>query len=78
MVEALEYISDKLGIIMTAVLAGVIVIAIIRTLMKASRGESISVPPVGVLNDLPGSLTGINKHNDLTERGNERAEKKHQ
>jgi len=78
MVEALEYISDKLGIIITAVLAGVIVIAIIRTLMKASRGESISVPPVGVLNDLPGSLTGINKHNDLTERGNERAEKKHQ
>ena len=78
MVEALEYISDKLGIIMAAVLAVIIVIAIIRTLMKASRGESISVPPVGVLNDLPGSLTGINKHNDLTERGNERAEKKHQ
>ena len=78
MIEAIEYISDRLGIIMAAVLAVIVVIAIIRTLLKASKGESISVPPVGVLNDLPSSLTGINKHNDLTERGNERAEKKHQ
>jgi hypothetical protein len=74
MIEALEYISDKIGIIMAAVLAVIIVIAILRTLLKASRGESVSVPPVGVLNDLPGSLTGINKHNDLAERGNERAD----
>ena len=74
MIEALEYISDKLGIIMAAALAGIIVIAIIRTLLKASKGESVSVPPVGVLNDLPGSLTGINKYNDLSERGNERAD----
>lgn len=74
MIEALEYISDKLGIIMAAVLAVIIVIAIIRTLLKASKGESASVPPAGVLNDLPGSLTGINKYNDLAERGNERAD----
>lgn len=75
MIEAIEYISDRLGIIMAAVLAVIVVIAIIRTLLKASKGESISVPPVGALNDLPSSLTGINKHNDLAERGNERAGK---
>ena len=74
MIEALEYIFDKIGIIMAAVLAVIVVIAILRTLLKASKGESVSVPPVGVLNDLPGSLTGINKYNDLSERGNERAD----
>jgi uncharacterized membrane protein (DUF4010 family) len=74
MIEALEYIFDKIGIIMAAVLAVIVVIAILRTLLKASKGESVSVPPVGVLIDLPGSLTGINKYNDLAERGNERAD----
>jgi len=28
------------------------------------------------MNDLPSSVTGINKHNDMVERSNERAEKK--
>ena len=74
MIEALEYIFDKIGIIMAAVLAVIVVIAILRTLLKASKGESASAPPAGVLNDLPGSLTGINKYNDLAERGNERAD----
>ena len=48
----------------------------IRTLLKASKGESISVPPVGVMNDLPSNVTGINKHNDLSERVQERSTKK--
>ena len=61
MIEALEFVSDKIGIIMGAVLGIIVVIAIIRTLLKASKGESISIPPVGVMNDLPSSVTGINK-----------------
>ena len=38
--------------------------------------ESVSVTPVGVMNDLPSSITGINKHNDMSERSNERSGKK--
>ncbi|MBQ9076112.1 MAG: hypothetical protein IJY32_09160 [Mogibacterium sp.] len=50
--------------------------AIIRIIVKAARGERIDVPPVGVMNDLPSSVTGINKYNDMAERSNERAGKK--
>ena len=57
MIDALEFISDKIGIIMGVILGIIVVIAIIRTLLKASKGESISVPPVGVMNDLPGKQT---------------------
>ena len=51
-------------------------IAIIRTIIKAERGERIEVPPIGVMNDLPSNVTGINKHNDLSERVQERSTKK--
>ena len=76
MIDALELISDKIGIIIGAILGITVIIALIRTLLKASKGESISVPPVGVMNDLPSSVTGINKHNDMSERSNERSGKK--
>lgn len=76
MVEILEAIADKIGMIMGIALAVIVVIAIIRLVLKASRGESISVPPVGVMNDLPSSVTGISKHNDMSERSVERANKK--
>ncbi|MBQ6500086.1 MAG: hypothetical protein IJI87_01690 [Mogibacterium sp.] len=76
MIEVLEFISDKLGIVMGAVIGIIAVIALIRTLLKASRGESVKVTPVGIMNDLPGSVTGINKCDDMTERSNERANKK--
>ena len=61
---------------MGVILGIVVVIAIIRTLLKASKGESISIPPVGAMNDLPSNVTGINKHNDLSERVQERSTKK--
>lgn len=76
MIDALEFISDKIGIIMGVILGIIVIIALIRTLLKASKGESISVPTVGVMNDLPSSVTGINKHNDLSERVQERSTKK--
>ena len=34
------------------------------------------MPPIGVMNDLPSNVTGINKHNDLSERVQERSTKK--
>ena len=46
--------------------------AIIRIVVKAARGERIDVPPVGMMNDFPSSVTGINKHNDMSERIQER------
>ncbi|MBR3243621.1 MAG: hypothetical protein IKF90_13140 [Parasporobacterium sp.] len=61
---------------MGVILGIIVVIAIIRTLLKASKGESISIPPVGAMNDLPSNVTGINKHNDLSERVQERSTKK--
>lgn len=76
MVETLEFISDKLGIVMGAVIGIIAVIALIRTLLKASHGESVKVTPVGIMNDLPSSVTGINKHDDMSERSSERANKK--
>ena len=49
------------------------VAAIIRIVVKAVRGERIDVPPVGMMNDFPSSVTGINKHNDMSERNQERS-----
>ena len=46
MIDALEFISDKIGIIMGVILGIIVIIALIRTLLKASKGESISVPTV--------------------------------
>ena len=76
MIDTLEFISDKIGIIMGVILGIIVIIALIRTLLKASKGESISVPPVGVMNNLPSSVTGINKNNDMSERVQERSTKK--
>ena len=76
MIDTLEFISDKIGIIMGVILGIIVIIALIRMLLKASKGESISVPPIGVMNDLPSHVTGINKHNDLSERVQERSTKK--
>ena len=42
MIDALEFISDKIGIIMGVILGIIVIIALIRTLLKASKGESIS------------------------------------
>ncbi|MBQ6500012.1 MAG: hypothetical protein IJI87_01315 [Mogibacterium sp.] len=76
MMEALEFISDMLGVIVGAAFGIIVIIALIRTLLKTTKGESISVPSIGVMNDLPGSVTGFNKHKDMSERSNERAGKK--
>ena len=73
--EWLLKILDTVGIICILFFL-LSVAAIIRIVVKAARGERIDVPPVGVMNDLPSSVTGINKYNDMAERSNERAGKK--
>ena len=74
--ETIFELSDLLGIIIGVLLALLTAIAIIRTVIKAKRGDHIDAPPVGVMNDLPSSVTGINKHDDLVERSKERSLKK--
>ena len=39
--------------------------AVIRSLIKVKRGKKIDITPVGVYNDLPSSVTGINKHKKI-------------
>lgn len=75
--EWLLKILDTVGII--GILFFLLTVAaLIRIIVKAARGQRIEVPPVGVMNDLPSSVTGINKHNDIKERSKERSEKKTQ
>ena len=40
------------------------IIAAVRVALKTWRGERVDSPAVGYLNDLPSSVTGINKHAD--------------
>ena len=51
-------------------------IALVRILIKTIRGEKIRVTPVGVIRDLPESVTGINRNDDLAEREAEAASRK--
>lgn len=74
--ETIFELSNLLGIIIGVLLSLLAAIAIIRTVMKAKNGDHIEVPPVGVMNDLPSSITGINKHDDISERAKERANRK--
>ena len=74
--ETIFELSDLLGIIIGILLALLTSIAIIRTVIKAKRGERIEVPPACILNDLPSSVTGINKHDDMHERSTERANRR--
>ena len=74
--ETIFELSDILGIVMGVLIALLTTIAIIRTVIKAKKGDHIDVPPVGVMNDLPSSVTGISKHNDMSERIQERSLKK--
>ena len=43
------------------------IIAAVRVAIKIWRGERVDITAVGYLNDLPSSVTGINKHTDPDE-----------
>ena len=62
--ELIEIIGDMLGYIVPGAFALLGLIAAIRVVIKTMRGERIDVPAVGVVKDLPGSVTGVNKHLD--------------
>ena len=74
--ETIFELSDLLGVIIGVLLSLLAAIAIIRTVIKAKKGDHIEVRPVGIMNDLPSSVTGINKHDDMRERSTERANRR--
>ena len=43
------------------------IIAAVRVAIKTCHGKRVDIPAVGYLNDLPSSVTGINKHLDSEE-----------
>ena len=69
----LEFIADKTGTAFMIAMAIIVIAAIIRVIIKSVRGEKITITPVGVANDLPDSVTGMNKYEDAlsTEKNEE-------
>ena len=70
--DAIDIIGTIMEYGMIVLFGGLGLLAVIRTYRKAKRGESTRVPTVGVMNDLPSSVTGMNKHDDMSERSEER------
>ena len=64
MAEVLEFIADKMGIVIGVLFGLLIVLAVIRSVLKMRKGKSIYRVPVGVFKDLPGSITGMNDYKD--------------
>ena len=62
--EKFGFIADIFGYIFSGTFILLGIIASVRAAVKASRGERVDVPAVGVIRDLPGSVTGLNKHLD--------------
>lgn len=46
------------------IIAVITVLAVVRTLIKMKKKRAINVTPVGVFNDLPESVTGMNKNKE--------------
>ena len=70
--DALDIIGAIMEYGMIVLFGGLGLLAVIRTYRKAKRGESTRVPTVGVMNDLPSSVAGMNKHDDISEHSEER------
>ena len=64
MAEILEFIADKMGIVFGVLFGLIAALAVIRSVIKVSKGKSIYRAPVGVFKDLPGSITGMNVYKE--------------
>ena len=64
MAEMLEFIADKMGIVFGVLFGLIAALAVIRSVIKVSKGKSIYRAPVGVFKDLPGSITGMNDYKE--------------
>ena len=64
MEKILDVISGSAEIIIFIIFGVLTALAVIRSLIKVKKGKKIDITPVGVYNDLPGSVTGLNKHRE--------------
>ena len=67
MSELMNSIFDNIGILFAIAFSLLTAIAVIRSIIKVSKGKKIDIDPVGVYRDLPSSVTGLNKHKDRHE-----------
>ena len=63
----------NIPLLLFAIMAVITVLAVVRTLIKMKKKRAINVTPVGVFNDLPESVTGMNKSKEW-EREEEQSE----
>lgn len=61
-VDIIDNVLEHLWHFIGAVFVITVIIAIVRSIRKAKRGENVEVAPVGYIEDLPSSITGINKY----------------
>ncbi len=64
MENIIEVVGDYLGVILYAVIGILVAAAAIRSIIKVKKGKKVDIPPVGVYNDLPSSVTGLNKYKE--------------
>ena len=67
MESILDFLDNYGGIIFFAVFGLLAAAAVIRSAIKVRKGKKIDITPVGVYNDLPSSVTGLNKYKDRRE-----------
>ena len=67
MENILDFLDNYAGIIFFAVFGLLAAAAVIRSAIKVRKGKKIDITPVGVYNDLPSSVTGLNKYKDRRE-----------
>lgn len=62
--EIIEMLVDHIGMVFGVLLVILLLIASVRSVIKYRKGQKVSIPPVGIAKDLPGSVTGINKYKE--------------
>ena len=60
-ITILTFLADHMGVIFGGFMAVLTLVAIIRIIVKAKRGEKVEITPVGIMNDLPESITGTRR-----------------
>lgn len=62
--NVLIFILDHMNIVFGVLFGAIAFVAVVRLIIKMHRGEEIEITPVGIANDLPDSVTGLNKYRD--------------
>ena len=60
----MELIDYYAGYAFGVLFAALVIAAVVRVIVKKRRKEDITIMPVGIANDLPDSVTGMNKYSD--------------